>query len=41
MAGGCTKCQCIGYSDINNDGKCDTTKNTSDTKCSHLESEHM
>ncbi|WP_175623524.1 hypothetical protein [Chryseobacterium schmidteae] len=40
-AGGCTKCMCNAYSDTNNDGKCDTIKNTSKNKCLHPENEHM
>lgn len=40
IAGGCFKCQCNGYSDVNGDGKCDTTRNNSPTKCGHAENEH-
>lgn len=40
-AGGCVRCQCIGWTDTNKDGKCDTTRNNdSSSKCQHPEVDH-
>lgn len=39
--GGCVKCQCNGWSDTDNDGKCDTIRNNDNTKkCGHAEIDH-
>ncbi len=39
-AGGCFRCFCNEYSETTGDGKCDTKRNNSTTKCGHLENEH-